>query len=895
MPLASGDRLGPYEIVAPLGAGGMGEVYRARDSKLKREVAIKVLPADVASDRERLARFQREAEVLASLNHPHIAHVYGIEENALVMELVEGEDLSQRISHGAIPLDEALPIAKQIAEALEAAHDAGIIHRDLKPANVKVREDGTVKVLDFGLAKAAGQDLKTSGPQDLAQSPTITSPAMTMRGVILGTAAYMSPEQAKGKAVDKRADIWAFGCVLFEMLTGKRAFKGDDVTDIITSVMRDTPDWSALPAQTPIAIRTLLKRCLERDARRRLRDIGDARFETEATGPNDGEVMASPAVAAGRRNGLIALAAIAGAIIGASISIPAYRWTMPAPAAARPTRFTIEPDAVSRTGSGRDIAISHDGSLVAFVNSGGALMLRSLTEAQSKPLNGTEGGRAPFFSPDGSWVGFVDATGTLKKASTTGAVTVAITPLDGALRGATWLPDDTIIFATGDPTTGLLRVAAGGGTPQTLTTPSQHNDLDHWWPHAIEGRNAVLFTVTPGAAGTASTAMLDLGNGRITNLLAGASDAQYLSSGYLVFAGGMSNLADSLSATPFDLERAKPTGPPVLVAETVSSSFFGSNYDVSANGTLIYARNSIRIAGGVTLSWVDRNGVEESLGAPPRNYFYPRVSPDGTKIALDIRQQESDIWIWDIVRRTMTRLTTDPRVDRFPAWTRDSRAVIYTSDREDGPNVFRQSITSTDPPQRLSSGPSSKAVMSVTPDGGSVIVRETSPNYNLMLLPLAGGAGLSPLVVTPFLEQNGEVSPDGRWMAYEANESGTFQIYVRPFPNVNAGRFQISRESGTQPMWSRDGRELFFRSNDGIMSAPVRAGADWTADAPALVFRRRLGPQNAIGGAARAYDMGLDGRLLMTTTVTPDETTGPVITVVTNWIEELKQKAPRKN
>jgi len=391
--------------------------------------------------------------------------------------------------------------------------------------------------------------------------------------------------------------------------------------------------------------------------------------------------------------------------------------------------------------------------------------------------------------------------------------------------------------------------------------------------------------------------MLDLGNGRITNLLPGASDAQYLSSGYLVFAGGMSTLADSLSATPFDLERAKPTGPPVLVAETVSSSFFGSNYDVAANGTLIYARNSSRYAGGVTLSWVDRNGVEESLGAPPRDYFYPRVSPDGTKIALDVRQQESDIWIWDIVRRTMTRLTTDPRVDRFPAWTRDSRAVIYTSDREDGPNVFRQSITSTDPPQRLSSGSNSKAVMSVTPDG-SVIVRETAPNYNLMLLPLAGGAGLRPLVVTPFLEQNGEVSPDGRWMAYEANESGTFQIYVRPFPNVNAGRFQISRESGTQPMWSRDGRELFFRSNDGIMSARVRAGADWNADAPALVFRRRFGPQNAIGGAARGYDMGLDGRLLMTsggTTIRPDEATGPVITVVTNWSEELKQKAPRKN
>jgi serine/threonine-protein kinase len=453
MPLVAGQRIGGYEIVAPIGSGGMGEVYRARDSKLKREVAIKVLPADVASDRERLARFQREAEVLASLNHPHIAHVYGIEANALVMELVEGEDLSQRIARGTIPIDETLSIAKQIAEALEAAHDAGIIHRDLKPANIKVREDGMVKVLDFGLAKAQGSGIGDQRSREVANSPTITTPAMTMRGVILGTAAYMSPEQAKGKAVDRRADIWAFGCVLYEMLTGKRAFRGDDVTDVMAAVVRADPDWTALPAETPPVIRSLLDLCLQKDRAKRASSIGVARLLLDPPAAIAG-INAAPAIAAWRRNGLIALAAIAGAVIGASISIPAYRWAMPAPAPAPPTRFTIEPDAVSRTGYGRDIAISHDGSLVAFVNTGGALMLRSLTEAQSKPLNGTDGGRAPFFSPDGSWVGFVDATGTLKKVSTTGAGSVAITPLDGGMRGATWLPDDTIIFATGDPATG---------------------------------------------------------------------------------------------------------------------------------------------------------------------------------------------------------------------------------------------------------------------------------------------------------------------------------------------------------------------------------------------------------------------------------------------------------
>ena len=925
MALTPGSRLGVYEVTAQIGEGGMGQVYRARDTKLDRDVAIKVLPEAFAHDADRLARFQREAKTLAALNHPNIAHIHGLEESggitALVMELVEGEDLSQRIARGAIPLDEALPIAKQIAEALEAAHEQGIVHRDLKPANVKVRPDGTVKVLDFGLAKSTGPGTRDPGSEHLANSPTITTPAHlrqgygaagTEAGMILGTAAYMSPEQARGKTVDKRADIWAFGAVLFEMLTGTRLFAGDSVAETLGLIFSREPDLTTLPPGTPPRVRTLLARCLVKEPKQRLRDIGEARlaldgaFETAAPQTTAAATPASPR----RTVAMVSAALLAGAVVA---TLATWALTRPTPVPLQPVRFAFAPtaaQALAITINDRDLVLSADGRHLVYVAGGGQLMVRAIDALDAVPLPGITGARSPFLSPDGRWVGYF-AGAELRKVAIAGGPPVTLCPIVGGPRGASWGPDDTIVFATTDPTIGLFRVAAAGGTPTVLTTPdAAQGDADHLFPFLLPSGRAVLFTVTPssGEIQNAQVAVRDLTTGQTTTLVRGGSQAEYVAPGYLVYA-----VAGSLRAARFDPGTLTVGSDPVAVVEAVTTLPSGAaEFSVSRTGTLVYA--PVRATGTRSLVWVTRDGREEPLTAAPlRAYQYPRLSPDGTRVALDIRDQQNDIWIWDLARQTLTRLTDAPATDSAPVWTPDSRRVIFASARAGVPNLFWQAANNTGTAERLTTSLTPQVPLSISPDGTRLIVRETVPTTvnDLRVLRLdpstSLGAGPStslgtspspssetpprqtePLLPTPFNEQNGEVSPDGRWLAYQSNASGRDEIFVRPFPNVDAGNWTISPNGGTRPLWARNGTELFYLDGAGAMTrVPVQTTPTFSAGPATTLFETRY----FSGAAARTYDVSPDGqRFLMIKQAAAEQ--AQTMVVVLNWVEELKAKLP---
>jgi serine/threonine-protein kinase len=705
MGLTAGTRLGPYEVLSALGSGGMGEVYRARDRKLDRDVAIKILPEALAADLERIARFEREAKTLAALNQPYIAQIYGLEESngvrALVMELVEGPTLADRIGHGPIPLDEALPIAKQIAEALEAAHEQGIIHRDLKPANIKVRADGMVKVLDFGLAKAL--DAAASSAGGATMSPTLSIHA-TQAGLILGTAAYMAPEQARGKSVDKRADIWAFGCVLYEMLTGRRAFDGDDISTTLAAVLKTDPDRSALPPATPPSLRRLLSRCLDKDPKERLRDIGEARVAitrllsgvAEESGPAS-TVLQAPWW---RVMTITAATLLVGSLGTAAIISLIGRSTVARP---RVSRLNItQPTGAELTNNGvtRDIALTPDGSRLIYVGANGTtLFVRALNQLDATPLVHGVGPRDPFVSPDGQWVGFFEGPFTLKKVAISGGPAVLVTQIASAERGATWAADGTIIFATASTTTGLQRVSASGGVPSVLTRPDRgQGEATHLWPQLLPAGEAVLYTVTAPTGGidAASIAVLDLRSGRTTILLRGGSCAQYVPSGHLVYAA-----AGALRAIGFDATRAIVVGQSTLIVPRVLTTTAGdANAVLASDGTLVYVGGA---GSGVarTLVWVDRQGHERPVAAPPRGYQYPRVSPDGTRVVMMAPEQGVDLWLWDLVRPTLTRLTFDPADDVNPVWTPDGR-VVFSSNRSGGVfNLFRLASDSSGTAERL--------------------------------------------------------------------------------------------------------------------------------------------------------------------------------------------------
>ena len=876
----------------------MGEVYRARDTRLKRDVALKILPPQVAADRERVARFQREAELLAALNHPNIAHIHGVEDagqagaSALVMELVDGDDLAQRIARGPIPVDEALPIARQIVDALDAAHRQGVIHRDLKPANIKVRPDGAVKVLDFGLAKAIDAPGRVSdATADPTNSPTLPSPAGTMHGMVLGTAAYMSPEQAKGKPVDERADVWSFGCVLFEMLSGRRAFDGDEVTEIISSVLRDAPDLSLLPAAVPLHVRATLQSCLEKDVRRRWRSMGDVQLLL------DGQFDVGSGTAAARRSKSarrMRLMAAAVVLLSMTTALAVGALMFRRPASARPvTRLGL---ALPAGATVRELTITPDGSKVVYVGDRGRrIFVRSLDALEPVEIASGVILAQLSISPNGQWVSFVDGSTRLRKVPISGGPSSAIANLDGGARGVAWLTDDTLVVGTA-ARTGLLRVSASGGEPPTPVTTLDDSGVDHVWPERLPGGHAVLFGMEGATAGddNRQVAALDMTSGRVKIVVRGGGRPRFVVGGFLAYAA-----RGKTFAVPFRLDDLEvPAG-----ATPLDLGFPPGPFAVSAEGTLVLGNTTAADGreGPHTMVWVDRSGRETPITAPAQRYQYPQISPDGTRVAVSSLGEMADLWIWDLASATQTRLTLEPSTETTPLWTPDGKRLVFASNRADGVfNVWWQAADGTGSAERLTASPFAVFPTSVSPDGQQVVYWAGTPTAgrDLMMVALDGSRRVTALLQTPADEWGGAISPDGRWLAYESNSSGQPNVYVRPFPRMDQGQWQVSMAGGRQPLWSRDGKELFFLSMDGeVIRMPVTADAGrFSVSTPGRVFEHRYGSDPA-GLVARSYDMSHDGQrflLLKSASDSGAPATAPDVLLVQNWAEDLGRMMGRE-
>jgi Tol biopolymer transport system component len=898
MPIGAGSRLGPYELTALIGEGGMGKVWRAHHAALKRDDALKVLPDAFASDPDRLARFRREAQVLASLNHPNIAHVYGLEQaegvQALVMELVEGPTLADRIAQGRIPVDEALAIAKQIAEALEAAHEQGIIHRDLKPANIKVRPDGTVKVLDFGLAKALDS---AATPIDASHSPTITSPAMmTGVGVLLGTAAYMSPEQARGKVVDKRADIWAFGCVVFEMLTGGRPFDGDTTTEIVARILERDPNFSRLPPNIPTHILRLLRRCLEKDPRRRLRDIGEARFELEQPeAASDAPLVLQTApLRASRSLPRTLMRGLGTLLLGAAIAGAAVWLLRPGPSGdTRPVAtFTIVlPQGQAFTITSRHVvALSPRGTHLVYVANNG-LYLRAINQLSATLIQGTDsatGSGDPFFSPDGQWIGFWH-NGELKKVAITGGAPVKLCDAQSSW-GASWGADDTIVFGRGSE--GIWHVSGQGGTPERMVAVEEKKGELAYGPQLLpDGRN-VLFTLGTAGRGDWNESQIvvqSLDNGERKVVVNPGRDARYIETGHLVYAR-----SGALLAVPFDLGRLEVTGGPVPLIEGVrdggvTAGTGATHFSLSGDGSLVYVPGGTEQEAQRRLVWVNRAGVEQSLTAPPRAYNLPRLSPDGQRVAVEIGPQ---IWLLDLTRDTLTRFTFEGPTNESPMWMPDSKRIAFTSSKEGPRRLFWQLADGSGGLEQLTTSGNIQISTSWSPDGQLLAFHEFGSNAalrNISVLKLSDRK-VQPFLETPFNEGNARFSPDGQWLAYVSNESGRPEIYVQPYPGPG-GKWQVSTDGGTEPAWNRNGRELFYRNGNAMMTVDTTPQPNFTAGKPRVLFEGEYlaTPFPQLG---TDYDVPADGqRFLMVKEIERAQSTAQ-INVVLNWVEELKRRVP---
>ena len=888
-----GTTVSHYKVTEKIGEGGMGEVYLATDTKLNRDVALKILPEQFASDSQRMGRFQREAEVLASLDHPNIGQIYGIEDagqtKALVLQLIEGPTLADRIAQGPIPVEDALKIALQIAEGLEAAHEKGVIHRDLKPANIKVTPEGQVKILDFGLAKALEGEAPDSS---LSQSPTLTN-AATQAGVILGTAAYMSPEQAKGKAVDKRADIFAFGAVLYECLTGKRAFEGEDVSDTLASILLREPDLEALPVSTPESIRRLLRRCLQKDLSRRFRDIGYSRIEIEEalTAPTT-EIPSATTVTPGRPSWRQAIPLVVALIVGAVIASIAV-WSVMSPAPPRLGRFTIsEPPNVNfDTDSTPTVAISSDGTRIVYVGPGRQLYVRAIDQLDAVALRAGVGTN-PFISPDGNWVGFRSISGAdaLEKVSIHGGPSVVLSELMGGIAGAAWGADDSIIFGTSQ-SNGLFRVSAAGGEEREPLTDLEEGESGHRWPEILPGGRTVLFTVQKGQGdANREIAALDLETGERKLLIPGGGNPHYAATGHIVYGVG-----GTLFAVPFDFDAVEVKGDPIPVLEGVVTRALGdAHFSLAEDGTLVYVPGT---GGGVgeqrTFVWVDREGQEEPVAAEGRDYQEFSLSPDGTKIAVRvIGTENTDVWIYDLVRDTPMRLTFDSATEEvFPTWTLDGQWVAFGS--PGGPLSWK-AADGTGEVETLVESSSNQYPQDFSPDRTALVFEDRNSGFDLGMLSLAGERTSTLLLKTEFNERNAILSPDGRWMAYQSNESGQNELYVRPFPDVNGGRWQVSSGGGQWPLWNPNGRELFYVASKGMMAVPIETEPTFTRGTVDLLFD--LGPYlkpSARTNRRIAISPEGDRFLMLKAGGGSDETAETTsIIVVQNWFEELKARVP---
>jgi serine/threonine-protein kinase len=845
-----------YRITAKLGQGGMGEVWRATDTKLGREVAIKILPAAFANDLERMARFEREAHVLASLNHPNFATIYGVEQGAIVMELVEGEDLK-----GPLPLDTALNYARQIALALEAAHEKGIVHRDLKPANIKVTPDGVVKVLDFGLAKAV------DGPasQSATQSPTVS--LATQAGVILGTAGYMSPEQARGKAIDRRADIWAFGAVLYEMLAGRRPFDGETVTDVIAAVVNREPDWSALPPWTPPHIRELIGRCLRKDARTRLQAIGDARIAIDEP--------PAPMPAVERRSQRTPWV-IAGAAVVAAVGVAVVAWGIPH----RP-QFPAAAPAQWRAVSGefRDPVLSRDGTHLMFREVlRGRLMMRALRESDAKPLPGVDNVAVAEFSPDSQWVA-LETDRKVKKIRVGGGDAVTLAE-PYSRTGISWGEDNTIVYV-GEH--GLMRVSSAGGKASALTSVTGTTEpTAHRVPHFVPGAKAVLFTVSHGAVN--QIAALDLKTGQWHVVIEDGFNGMYAPTGHLVF-----TRQQTLYAAPFDLKRLAVTGPEVPVITGLSPlAAFQPVYSFSDNGLLVYLEGTS--SGGTTLAWMDRTGHIEPV-SDEQFWGLGRLSPDGRSEAIDIRDSGgrflspgggNAIWVFDLQRRTKIRLA-DAGLRPGPIWTPDGRRITFAISAPDRTTIWWMPADGSARPESILTFDGSGFPGSWSPDGKTLFFNSTVGNQSkIWMAPFSGGKAGTPqrLHDVNANESEANISPDGKWLAYQSDASGQSGIYLEPFP-PHGGRELVSTGLGVYPRWSRDEKELYYFDQNSWMGVGVALGLQ-----PRLGTPRPLA-QTAFG---TTFDPAPDGKRFLVEL--PPELSKRGIIGITDWFTELRQKVP---
>ncbi len=924
MPLSPGARLGAYEILARLGAGGMGEVYRARDTRLGRDVAIKILPEAFAADPERLARFEREARILAALSHPNIAVVYGLERlrphraedgqirgevsasvrlgggapaplnddghQALVMELVEGEDLAQRLARGPVPLAESLAIARQIVDALDAAHERGIVHRDLKPANIVIRPDGVVKVLDFGLAKA----IEGPGGSDtaLSQSPTLTSPVMlTGAGMILGTAAYMSPEQARGKPADKRVDIWAFGCVLFEMVTGERPFTGDTLTETLAAILERSIDWTTLPAATPDNVRSVLRRTLEKDPRRRLRDIADVRLELDEAPPS----APRPPDATSRRTGIgWPLALVATAVVAAGIA-----WYVAArgaaPGARAVARLSVTADGPLVGQGEQAIAISADGRQLAYVaevDGRRQLFLRAIDCFEATPIPGTEEADEPAFSPDGRWLAF-EANRRLKRVATGGGRPLDVCETAGT-HGLSWASNTELLFTNG-PVSAVFRVAVDGGKPVQVTKLAPR-DLEHRYPAILPGGKALLYTEvldtdsTPADIGHVVVESLETGE---RHQVTQAVWAQYVPTGHVIYAVG-----DAVFALPFDLARLEATGEPKLLLQGVRASGSGVPLAaVSATGSLAYVPGhpDERHA---DLVWVDRAGRESPTGFSGVILVAPRLAPDSGRVIVangsEASSADVDLWLFDLARGSRTRLTRGAA--SLSAWAPDGERFAYSISDNGPAQVYVRRIgasgsaAGTGDDEPLAAGPDTNFALSWSPDGtyvAGVSVNAAHASNDIWVYGVGDPSASRPFIATEFREGAPTFSPDGKWVAFASLKSGQSEIYMQPFPGPGQ-EWTISTDGGNEPVWARGSGQLFYRRGDAMMVVDITTSPAVVVGRPRQLF---AGPYDRTLASWPDYDATPDGQRLLMIRERPLE---PVsrINVVLNWSEELKTSFP---
>jgi serine/threonine protein kinase/Tol biopolymer transport system component len=882
-----GTRLGPYEITSAIGAGGMGEVYRARDTRLNRDVAIKVLPAHLAEKQELRERFEREARTIASLNHPHICTLHDIGHqdgtDFLVMEHLEGETLAQRLLKGPLPLEQVLQYAIEIADALDKAHRKGITHRDLKPGNIMLTKSGA-KLLDFGLAKLR-QDAAAATP--LSQLPT--ADAITAQGTILGTLQYMAPEQVEGKEADARTDIFAFGALVYEMATGKRAFEGKTSASVMAKILEvDPPPMSSLQPMTPPVLDRVVKRCLAKDPENRWQAARDLELELKSIAEGGSQVSALSAAPAkgfraiGRRPFVFGLGAL---LLAAAVASLATWLLKPAPSPLpRPvSRLSIElpPNAQLAVRQGnRVVAISFDGSRIVYVATQGGtqqLYLRDMDSLEARPISGTEGAASPFFSPDGQWVGFF-AGGKLKKVSINGGV--AITLCDAALSvGGSWSRQGTIVFGTGGP---LMQVSDAGGTPKALTH-LEKGEVAHLWPEFLPDGKAVLFLDAP----LARVAVYSLETGERHDLVQGATSSHYLSSGYLVYtqAGG------NLMALPFDAKSQTVTGAAFPVAQGVltNAGNGGTQYCTSDTGSLVYVPASA--ATQLKLVWVDRKGAEQPLPAPPHSYRYPRISPDGQRVAVTIDGQQ--IWLYDLRRDTLTRLTFEG-ANFMGAWTPDGKRIAFGSTEkatEKGGqfNLFWQRADGSGGLERLSTSLYAQGPSSFSPDGQELAFAQRSPKTenDIWILRMSDHKA-QPFLQASFAEGAPTFSPDGHWLAYVSDESGRNEIYVRPYPGPG-GQYQISTDGGTEPVWNPKGGELFYRQGDKMMAVPVQTKGTFSAGRPHTLFE---GQYVLTQATSPDYDVSPDGQRFLMLKYSGQTQALTQINVVLNWTQELKRLVP---